>query len=478
MGVVGFTRSAPDHSEPMVPNRYPRWSHHLRAAFAGTLVDTLRAHMPTSSSGSSPSSGSLLRLQERARRLRKFTRRYPFLRPVVDRVGLVVWRRQLRRNAPPLPGGNATPLLVDPADIGRAVWRKDLLSGLGLSSQRELVGRIEGGNWDEAGFPLSDLTFFDAVDQHFNEHVDWDDTEFYREVRASLEAGVPLFKYRTVDDIPRQQERIRSLHDSMQRDGYRTQEELSTSRPWDEIVVAIDRRGRLLFVDGRHRLAVARALGLDEVSVVVGLRHRDWVAKRAEMAAYVESTGHPSYQPLVHPDLAFIPSRVGDDRLPLFLPALPPAPATVVDIGSNKGFFCHVLEQAGYHCVAIERSDKEAYFLRMIRDACERDFEVVHGAVQEFDWDRRVDAVLALNVFHHFLKSEATFGELEDLLPRIDAEVMIFEPHLPEDPQMRSAYRNFAPDEFVEFVIAHSAFTQSRPLGSAGDGRPLFLLSR
>jgi hypothetical protein len=419
-----------------------------------------------------------VRLQDRARRLRKVTRRYPVLRPVVDRVGLIVWRRQLRRNAPPHDGGSATPLVMDPADVRLALWRKDLLAGLDVPSQRELVGLIEGGDWDRAVFPLDDLTFFDAVDQHFNHGVDWDDTEFYREVQSSLDEGKAIFKYRTTDDIPRQRERIETLYESIRRDGYRSQGELATSRPWDEIVVAIDRVGRIMFVDGRHRLAVARALGLEEVPVVVGLRHKDWVSKRAEVAAYVESTGHPSYQPLMHPDLAFIPSRVGDDRLPLFLGVLPAPPATVVDIGSNKGFFCHELERRGYHCIAIERSDKEAYFLQMIHDAGDRRFEVVHGAAQDFDWSRRVDAVLALNVFHHFLKTEASFDELVGLLSRIDAETMVFEPHLPDDPQMRSAYRNFAPEEFVAFVLEHSGFTGSEHLGSAIDGRPLFHLSR
>jgi hypothetical protein len=344
--------------------------------------------------------------------------------------------------------------------------------------QRDLVGVVAGGEWDEAAFPLSDLTFFDAVDQHFNHGVDWDDTDFYRDIRASLAAGQPKFKYRTVDDIPRQWERIEALYASMKADGYQRQGELATSRPWDEVVVAIDRVGRLLFVDGRHRLAVAQTLGLDEVPVLVGVRHKDWIAKRAEVAAYVESTGHPSYQPLMHPDLAFIPSRVGDDRYPLFLPALPPAPATVVDIGANKGFFDHLLEREGYHCVAIERSDKEAYFLQMIHDASERTFEVVHGAAQDFDWSRKVEAVLALNVFHHFLKSEASYAELQDLLGRLDADVMIFEPHLSDDPQMRSAYRNLSPEEFVAFVLDHSVFTRSEPLGSASDQRPLYRLSR
>jgi hypothetical protein len=43
---------------------------------------------------------------------------------------------------------------------------------------------------------------------------------------------------------------------------------------------------------------------------------------------------------------------------------------------------------------------------------------------------------------------------------------------------MRSAYRNLSPEEFVAFVLDHSVFTRSEPLGSASDQRPLYRLSR
>jgi hypothetical protein len=98
-------------------------------------------------------------------------------------------------------------------------------------------------------------------------------------MRRSVETGRPRFKYRTVKDLPRQWRRIETLYERIERQGLRTQRELGTLRPWDEVVVAIGRDGRRLFLNGRHRLAIARILDLPEIPVLVGLRHRDWIER-------------------------------------------------------------------------------------------------------------------------------------------------------------------------------------------------------
>ena len=87
--------------------------------------------------------------------------------------------------------------------------------------------------------------------------------------------------------------------------------------------------------------------------------------------------------------------------------------------------------------------------------------------------------VLALNIFHHFLKTDALHEQLERFLGRLRAEVILFEPHRHDPPgQMTGAFRNYGPDEFVEFVKRHSGMTHGEHLGVARDGRPLYKLSR
>lgn len=62
-----------------------------------------------------------------------------------------------------------------------------------------------------------------------------------------------------------------------------------------EIAVDVGRDGQLLFVDGRHRLAIAKILGLDTVPIVFLVRHSSWMEQR-EIFAKDESV-------LDHPDL-------------------------------------------------------------------------------------------------------------------------------------------------------------------------------
>lgn len=45
----------------------------------------------------------------------------------------------------------------------------------------------------------------------------------------------------------------------------------------NEILVDIARNGELLFVTGRHRLSLAKILGLDRISVAIAVRHPKWL---------------------------------------------------------------------------------------------------------------------------------------------------------------------------------------------------------
>ena len=193
--------------------------------------------------------------------------------------------------------------------------------------------------------------------------------------------------------------------------------------------------------------------------------------------ADAEQRGGSAYQPYLHPDLATVPSDQGHERFPALLDALPVASGTLVDLGANAGYFSHRFEAAGFDCVAVERSEKEAYFLVALRDALERDFTVLKGSLTEVPLPPRVDVVLALNIFHHFLKAEASFRQLEDFLRRLDAQYMLFQPHLADDPQMHAAPYNMEPDQFVTWVRRTGGFDTATRLGEARDRRPIYLLS-
>jgi len=77
----------------------------------------------------------------------------------------------------------------------------------------------------------------------------------------------------------------------LENDGYMSQKELYLERRGEnsvlaallnEINVDIGRDGRLLFVDGRHRLIAAKCLEIPRIPVTVLVRHKKWMEKQSE----------------------------------------------------------------------------------------------------------------------------------------------------------------------------------------------------
>jgi len=245
--------------------------------------------------------------------------------------------------------------------------------------------------------------------------------------------------------------------------------------PWSGLVVAMDRVGRVRYVAGPLGPAAP-----DDATVpaLVAVRHTRWARIATEIRAYARQRGGRAYQPYLHPDLADLPSDQGHERFDVLLAALPIRSGTLIDLGANSGYFSHRFEQAGFDCVAVERSEKETYFLKAQRDACGRRFEILKGSLTEVPLPERPDVVLALNIFHHFLKTEASFLELEVFLGRLRARYMLFESHLPGEGQMAGAYRDMAPAEFAEWVRRAGSFAAVHEVGAAADGRPIYRLDR
>jgi len=242
------------------------------------------------------------------------------------------------------------------------------------------------------------------------------------------------------------------------------------------VVIAYDRKGRICLMSGEQELRRAGDAGRT-VPARVALRHGRWARLALRVMAYARQRGGSAYQPYLHPDLATVASDQGHERFELLLAALPVRSGALLDLGANAGYFSHRFEAAGFDCIAVERSEKEAYFLTSLRDALDRRFEVFKGSLTDFPLRRRLDVVLALNIFHHFLKTEASFDDLRSFLQRLETRHMLFESHLPGDPQMASAAHDFEPEDFARFIAGTAGLDRVQRLGAAADSRPLFLLS-
>jgi hypothetical protein len=345
-----------------------------------------------------------------------------------------------------------------------------------------LPGLIVGGNWDlEETIPLQEMHVWKAFQQRHVEHAPWEETAFYQLILSSINGGHALWKCTTREHLDARVRQIDLLFDEIRKNGYRTQDKLkSFPRSFgddDEVHVHIGRHGDYILADGWQRLCIAKILKLDKVPVRVARRHSEWVELRRRILTYAAKQKLGKlYAPVLHPDLADMPAVHGRERMDIIRQHVKARSGRMLDIGAHWGYFCHCFEDLGFECTAVEADAENLYFLQKLRRADNKSFGVVKGSVLELDCAERFEVVLALNIFHHFLKEEASFNQLIGLLKRLKTNVMFFEAHLPIESQMRGSFRNYAPDDFVDFVMRHGGFRSACQMGVAADGRLLFKL--
>lgn len=366
------------------------------------------------------------------------------LAAVPDRVKTILWGRYPDRKLafPANPMGTlwrTRPTLplqdVDPQRINQVYTGDDLE---GLTRRR---GQARSGEWDTQVSPFADPASFS---------------------NAAAEAD--------------------ALYQSIKTRGYLRQSELGGSDD-DEILAAIGRDGRYILLSGAKRLAIARRLGLASVPVNVTVRHNKWEASRQRVLVYAGRHEGRVYQRVLHPDLVDLQAHHDEDRLPILKRAFEgynPAGKKLVDIGAHWGQMSAAMEKLGFTVTAVEANTQSAKFTRMLRDAMENKFEVWEGSVFEFPHIGEQNVVLALNIFHHFLKAQETYDGLVSMLKRTNADMIVFAAHVYErkGPDFQNAYRNYPPEEFARFVSEHSRLPKIELMGKSHDGRSLYRLTR
>lgn len=273
-----------------------------------------------------------------------------------------------------------------------------------------------------------------------------------------------------------------ALYESIKSDGYRIQRDIGPSND-SEILAALGRDGRYILLSGARRVAIARLLGLKSVPVNVSVRHNKWEAFRQRVLTYAGRHEGRVYQKVLHPDLVDLQAHHDEDRLPILKRAFEgynPVGKKLVDIGAHWGQMSAAMEQLGFSVTAVEANPQSAKFTTALRDAMENKFDVWEGSVFEFPRIGEQNVVLALNIFHHFLKAKETYDGLVSMLQRTNADMIVFAAHVYErkGPDFKDAYRNYRPDDFAEFVSEHSRLPEINLMGKSHDGRSIFRLTR
>lgn len=162
------------------------------------------------------------------------------------------------------------------------------------------VGRVMGGEWDieskSPEYAIENELLYQAIQDHFERDVPWEKTEYVEKSLERLRQGGHEDTWRAVvrseEDLWERCEQLDELYDRIQTDGYKSKREVFDSQSadpmgyyprtfkytLDEVMIDRGRNGEPLLVDGQHRLFIAKVCGVEEIPVLVVVRHREYVA--------------------------------------------------------------------------------------------------------------------------------------------------------------------------------------------------------
>lgn len=345
-----------------------------------------------------------------------------------------------------------------------------------------LTNVVAGGDWDTPGRRVEEFHVYEAIKAVlFNRTARWEETEFYRENVARIQAGDHVWNCTSVEQFAhRLNFELLDLRDKLRAAGIRRQVEIGGWDPIDDIRLGVARDGKLIFLNGQHRLAMAKLMHAEAIPVQIVMRHQAWHELRTDVERYAAEHGGAVYQQIPHPDLIHLPAFHKLDRLRAIVEKLheklPPG-ARVLDIGSHWGAAASLAAEAGYAVTAVEFNPEFLPFLRKLTAADER-IEVWEGDIFEFDRVGDYDAVIALNIFHHFLRTEASFIRFKELLGRLPKGLLLLQTHNPGTvDHSQDFFADMNVQEFLQFIIDHSAYERSELIFVEEDGRPIYALT-
>ena len=332
-------------------------------------------------------------------------------------------------------------------------------------------GKIVSGQWDKLSRKFNEIDFFISYQDRLK-GIKWEQLPYYQRTLKTIEKGTPKWSCTNKQELDCRCQEWDKLFNDINTSGYKVQ---SFLRQTDEITINIGRHGDLLFNNGRHRLTFAKLCNLQVIPVKITVHHSDWMLFKKNILNYAKRHNN-LYAPLTHIDLQDIPSHYDQNRFNIIEKSLGNH-ITLLDIGSHWGYFCHKFEDRGLTCTAIENNLVALYYLYKLKRASNKNFTIIFKSVLALP-NIKYDIVLALSIFHHFLKSEFLYYKFIAMLKSIDTKEMYFEPHLQTESQMQNAFLNPTPNEFIALILNNSCLKNCKLLGISNNNRPLYKLSR
>lgn len=132
-----------------------------------------------------------------------------------------------------------------------------------IRSQKRL--KFQDNIIDIGSYPINNF------EKRFIQNQDWESTSYYDSFSPNRKSKGRRGKNDWNEFKKEYLFRWEKIFNDLKINGYKTQKEISPlfGLPEDEIQVSINNNGEIIFVDGRHRFAMAKILGINTVPVIV-----------------------------------------------------------------------------------------------------------------------------------------------------------------------------------------------------------------
>lgn len=143
-------------------------------------------------------------------------------------------------------------------------------------------GAVLGGDWDRYPEKIKISSTYIAFNQRFKGNRRWKDTAYYDcflkkihlggKKRAKGAKNWEEFRQNWLLDKEK-------IYRDIKNNGYRRQAQIKGGRVENEVEVGVSREGKVLLIDGNHRLSIAKMLGIKEIPVIVKVWHKKYINK-------------------------------------------------------------------------------------------------------------------------------------------------------------------------------------------------------
>lgn len=204
------------------------------------------------------------------------------------------------------------PISVDPVQVEYQAKEVERYEG---------VGKIKSGEWDKPQYlqPIEDNYILRGLKQRFVENRNWANTVYYAREKEKINRNGQTRGYTSTEEFLETRcayvdELFGLIRDEEYRPNFEADHDVpdqdarnTTTRRISRLepLVAIGRDGDIYWVDGFHRLAIARILELESIPVNVIARHSNWQQLRELL-----QTSPIDHEALdFHPDLSIQSTR-------------------------------------------------------------------------------------------------------------------------------------------------------------------------